>query len=164
MEIEKSNNEIPLSFNELNAVISSELGSMKKMDKALESLETFLLSDEILDTLSYRDLCTVYDLALKRKAMSHSFIFKMLDLGVKTSLLNKMFEIEQENTGNILVNDTPKKVVEAKEAIKRLMDQQIKSDVKETLIQDTLITSSIVDVEGASTEDEDVDGAYTCDK
>ena len=133
--------ELPLSFNELNTVISSELTSMKKMDTALELIEEQLLSIDILNQLSTKDLCTVYELALKRKTMSHSFIFKMLDLGVKTSLLNKMFEIEQDVSGRLIADDTPKSVVQAKEALKRLIDKRI----EEEGIQGTVIDENIID-------------------
>ena len=133
--------ELPLSFNELNSVISSELSSMKKMDTALELIEEQLLSIDILNQLSTKDLCTVYELALKRKTMSHSFIFKMLDLGVKTSLLNKMFEIEQDVSGRLIADDTPKSVVQAKEALKRLIDKRI----EEEGIQGTVIDENIID-------------------
>jgi carbamoylphosphate synthase small subunit len=133
--------ELPLSFNELNSVISSELTSMKKMDTALELIEEQLLSIDILNQLSTKDLCTVYELALKRKTMSHSFIFKMLDLGVKTSLLNKMFEIEQDVSGRLIADDTPKSVVQAKEALKRLIDKRI----EEEGIQGTVIDENIID-------------------
>ena len=133
--------ELPLSFNELNSVISSELSSMKKMDTALELIEEQLLSIDILNQLSTQYLCTVYELALKRKTMSHSFIFKMLDLGVKTSLLNKMFEIEQDVSGRLIADDTPKSVVQAKEALKRLIDKRI----EEEGIQGTVIDENIID-------------------
>ena len=133
--------ELPLSFNELNSVISYELTSMKKMDTALELIEEQLLSIDILNQLSTKDLCTVYELALKRKTMSHSFIFKMLDLGVKTSLLNKMFEIEQDVSGRLIADDTPKSVVQAKEALKRLIDKRI----EEEGIQGTVIDENIID-------------------
>ena len=133
--------ELPLSFNELNSVISSELSSMKKMDTAFELIEEQLLSIDILNQLSTKDLCTVYELALKRKTMSHSFIFKMLDLGVKTSLLNKMFEIEQDVSGRLIADDTPKSVVQAKEALKRLIDKRI----EEEGIQGTVIDENIID-------------------
>jgi hypothetical protein len=78
---------------------------------------------------------------LKRKTMSHSFIFKMLDLGVKTSLLNKMFEIEQDVSGRLIADDTPKSVVQAKEALKRLIDKRI----EEEGIQGTVIDENIID-------------------
>lgn len=131
---ENNNNELQpleLKFEDLSASIAGEIEGMRAMDKVMTNIEGILFNPEFIQNCKTEELCEIYNLALKRKSVSHNFIFKMIDVGMKTSLLNRMFKIEEENkttdpTAVQALNS--KELIEAKEIVKGILDSRFKEE------------------------------------
>ena len=144
-ETERSNElSVPnaLNFEDLSSSIAGEIAGMRAMDNVMGRIEAMLFDPDFLHNCKTEELCELYNLALKRKSVSHNFIFKMIDVGLKTSLLNRMFNIETEVKAdpNIIPASSSKELIEAKEIVKGILDSRLKAgvDVENVLENDEL--------------------------
>lgn len=133
---------VELKFELLSESIASEIKGMNKMEDVLNDMDKMLFGSEYLGGYKNEELFRVYELALKRKAVSHNFIFKMIDMGLKTSLLNRLFKLDdtvkQEELPGVQPNAS-KELIEAKDIVKGILDSRFKSgEVEQAVIEDVL--------------------------
>lgn len=143
MSDENEIQQIELRFEDLSTSIADEISGMRAMDKVMDNLDKMLFDPEFLQTCKTEELCAIYNCALKRKSISHNFIFKMIDVGMKTSLLNRLFKLDdvvkQEEPVGVQANAS-KELIEAKDIVKGILDARFKGGqgVEQTLIEDVL--------------------------
>lgn len=117
---------VSLNSRDLGKLVGVELGALKRVEDSLLFIETTLFGASTLAKMTDRDLVAVYSLALQRKEMSHRFLLRIMELGLKSSFLARLFEetaVEELPPEKVVHSEV---VRDARSRLQKVLDGKLK--------------------------------------